>query len=129
MEKQEAADAILVALEKIACLFDRCTVYELLYRNDETQSSGNLEKSTLRLYTAILNYLAKAIERSKGDFSSARLCCAAANGLSENFFKAVFTTKDIPGLFRVVEDLEETVGHDADAAGAQCITYSTILRK
>jgi len=58
-------DAILVGLEKTACLIDRCAVYELLYLNEATAASGNLEKSMLRLYTAILKFLAKAIERSK----------------------------------------------------------------
>jgi len=55
----------LVGLEKTACLIDRCAVYELLYLNEATAASGNLEKSMLQLYTAILKFLAKAIERSK----------------------------------------------------------------
>jgi len=58
-------DAILVGLEKTACLIDRCTVYELLYLNEAMEASRNLEKSMLRLYTAILKFLAKAIESSK----------------------------------------------------------------
>jgi len=58
-------DAILVGLEKTACLIDRCAVYELLYLNEATEASGNLEKSMLRLCTAILKFLAKAIESSK----------------------------------------------------------------
>jgi len=62
-------NAILVGLEKTACLIDRCTVYELLYLNEAAAASGNLEKSMLRLYTAILKFLAKAIERSKVEYS------------------------------------------------------------
>jgi len=58
-------DAILVGLEKTACLIDRCALYELLYLKEATAASGNLEKSMLRLYTAILKFLAKAIMRSK----------------------------------------------------------------
>jgi len=58
-------DAILVGLEKTACLIDRCAVYELLYLDEATAASGNLEKSMLRLYTAILKFLAKATEKSK----------------------------------------------------------------
>ena len=58
-------DAILVGLEKTAYLIDRCAVYELLYLNEATEASRNLEKSMLWLYTAVLKFLAKAIESSK----------------------------------------------------------------
>jgi len=43
LDKQEMVDAILVGLEKTACLIDRCAVYELLYLNEATEASGNLE--------------------------------------------------------------------------------------
>jgi hypothetical protein len=66
LDKQETVDAILVGLEKTAGLIDRCTVYELLYLNGDSAPSKTLEKSILRLYTAILKYLAEAIKRSKG---------------------------------------------------------------
>jgi hypothetical protein len=69
MSKQETVDAILVGLETIACLIDRCTIYELLYLNRGTAASENLEKSILRLYTAILKFLAEAMKRSKGEYT------------------------------------------------------------
>ena len=59
--------AILVALETIACLIHRCTVYEHSYLNEQTEASKSLEKSLLQLCTAILRYLAKAIEESKSE--------------------------------------------------------------
>ena len=66
MSKQENVDAILVGLEKTACLIDRCTVYEVLYTNGDSAASKNLEKSILRLYTAILRFLVKAIKMLDG---------------------------------------------------------------
>ena len=67
MTKHENVDAILVGLEKTACLIDRCTIYEFLYANADSAASQNLEKSILRLYTAILKFLAKAIKMWNGD--------------------------------------------------------------
>jgi hypothetical protein len=69
LDKQEKVDAILVGLEKTAYLIDRCTVYELLNINGNSDASKNLEKSMLRLYMAILKFLAKAIKRLKGEYS------------------------------------------------------------
>ena len=60
-------EAILVGLEKTTCLIDRCTVYEILYINGDSAASENLEKSILRLYTAILKFLVKAIKMLNGD--------------------------------------------------------------
>ena len=67
MSKQENVDAILVGLEKTACLIDRCTVYEFLFTKGDSAGSKNLEKSIIRLYTAILRFLAKAIKTLDGD--------------------------------------------------------------
>ena len=67
MSKQDNADAILVGLEKTASIIDRCTVYEVLYTNQDSAASKTLEKSILRLYTAILKFLAKAITLMNGD--------------------------------------------------------------
>ena len=61
-------DAILVGLKKIACLIDRCAIYESLCA-DDFAASKNLEKSILRLYTAILRFLAKAIKILNGEYS------------------------------------------------------------
>ena len=67
LSKQENVDAIFVGLEKTAWLIDRCTVYEVLYTNRGSAASRNLEKSILRLYTAVLKFLAKAIEMLQCD--------------------------------------------------------------
>ena len=73
LNKQENVDAILVGLEKTTCLIDRCTIYELLYINENSAASKNLEKSLLRLYTAILKFLAKAIRMLDGEHFRIRL--------------------------------------------------------
>ena len=66
LSKQENVDAILVGLEKTACLIDRCAIYESLC-TDDSAASRNLEKSILRLYTAILKFLANAIRVLNGE--------------------------------------------------------------
>ena len=67
VSRQENVDAILVGLEKTACLIDRCAIYESLC-TDDSAASKNLEKSILRLYTAILRFLAKAIKILNGEY-------------------------------------------------------------
>ncbi|KAF8535526.1 hypothetical protein BDD12DRAFT_855021 [Trichophaea hybrida] len=102
--KQETTDAILVGLEKIACLIDRCTIYELLYIDKpvEASSSRNLEKSIIRLYTAILRFLTEAINRA-----------------NDNAIQAAFSTDEILKYIADVEDLETTVGQDANASNLE----------
>ena len=75
LNTQGNVDAILVGLEKTTCLIDRCTIYELLYINGNSAASKNLEKSILRLYTAILKFLAKAIGMLDGECFWIRLYC------------------------------------------------------
>ena len=61
VNKQENVEVVLVGLEKTARLINRCTAYELLYAKGYSVASRNLEKSILRLYTAILKFLAEAM--------------------------------------------------------------------
>ena len=112
-------DAILVGLEKTACLIERCTVYEVLYNNRGSDASKNLEESIIRLYTAILKFLAKAIRMLKGDRRKS-LLSTAANSSSDNHLKAAFT-EGISSCLNEIEQLEQTVGRDASVAEAQCI--------
>ena len=65
VSKQENVDAILVGLEKTACLIDRCAIYESLCTGDSA-ASKNLEKSILRLYAAILKFFAGGIKILNG---------------------------------------------------------------
>ncbi|KAI5790570.1 hypothetical protein FPQ18DRAFT_277531, partial [Pyronema domesticum] len=102
MDNEKTMDAILVGLENVACLIHRCTLYELLYLSENSCGSKNLQESMLRLYIAILKFLAKAIDK-----------------LKQNRLKAVFTTEDISNYLGNVENLEKTVGHDADVAKEQ----------
>jgi hypothetical protein len=69
VDQQKTLDAILVRLENIAGLIHRCTLYELLYLREDSDASKNLEKSMLRLYIAILKFLAKAIDKLNGKHS------------------------------------------------------------
>ncbi|KAF8416385.1 hypothetical protein EV426DRAFT_541365 [Tirmania nivea] len=102
LAKQETVDTILIGLEKIAPLIDRCTVYEFFYLHSDNTASQNLEKSILRLYIKILKFLAQAIQR-----------------LNENHFNAVFTTEDISDDLQKIEELGRTVALDADVTEAQ----------
>ncbi|KAF8418102.1 hypothetical protein EV426DRAFT_539987, partial [Tirmania nivea] len=96
LAKQETVDTILIGLEKIAPLIDRCTVYEFFYLHVDNTASQNLEKSILRLYIKILKFLAQAIQSN------------SANCFAENPIKAVFTTEDISDDLRKIEDLGRT---------------------
>ncbi|KAF8427089.1 hypothetical protein EV426DRAFT_640949, partial [Tirmania nivea] len=111
LAKQEMVDTILIGLEKIAPLIERCTLYEFFYLHvDNTGEGGrwrasqNLEKSILLLYIKILKFLAQAIQR-----------------LNENRIKAVFNTEDISDDLRKIEDLGRTVADDANVTEAQSI--------
>jgi hypothetical protein len=68
MNKQDAADVILIGLEKSSNLIDRCAVYESVYFKEGTTASKNLEGTILHLYIAILKYGVKAIKASKSEF-------------------------------------------------------------
>jgi hypothetical protein len=70
VDKAGALDAILIGLEKSACIISRCAIYELLYLNRaRTAAADNLVKSTVQLYREILKFVAKAITKFKGAFS------------------------------------------------------------
>jgi hypothetical protein len=69
MDNQKTMDAILVGLENIAGLIHRCTLYELLYLGEDSDASKYLENSMLRLYIAILKFLAKAAGKLKRKYS------------------------------------------------------------
>ena len=73
MSKRENMAAILIGLEKTACLICRCTVYEILNTNGNFAALKNLKKSILRLYTAILKFFAKAIQMLNGEYTRIRL--------------------------------------------------------
>ena len=126
LSKHINVDAILVGLEKTACLIDRCAIYESLC-TDDSAASANLEKSILRLYTAILKFLAKSIKISNGKYSafhrnhpSPSVNSSRADSFSDNLYKPVFGGA-ISNYLDEVEQLEKTVGQDASVAEAQCI--------
>jgi len=118
----------MLGIEKTACIVDRCAVYEHLHLSEATVASKNLEKSIFRLYTAILSFLAQAIQRTKGaHYHRTRLGCAAADSFSDNHIQSVFTTGQISDYFKAVEELERTVGYDADTAETLCIIRLAVL--
>ncbi len=63
MAEQKQMGALLVGLEKVSHLVSRCNVYEALYRTSIQGEAAisDLERSLVRLYTAILDFLATAI--------------------------------------------------------------------
>lgn len=60
---REKQDAILVALERLASIVDRCAIYECLYL-DTTKtllsSADHLEKALISLYSNLLVFLARS---------------------------------------------------------------------
>jgi hypothetical protein len=91
VNKQETKVALLVGLEWIGYLIDRCTAYEHLFLKDaKTDASRILKESLLQLYAAILKYFAKAIVSSKGRyFHCSWLCRHRANSSLDNMMKAM----------------------------------------
>ena len=84
----------------------------------------------LRLYTAILKCLAKAIESSKcAKYSRRERLLSPLILFSDNHIKAVFTTGETSNYFDDIKELEETVARDATLAEAQCIIQRSIPRK
>jgi hypothetical protein len=75
MDQQKTLDAILIGLENIAGLINRCMLYELLYLREDSDASKNLENSMLLHYIAILKFLAKAVDTLKGKHSDPAGCC------------------------------------------------------
>lgn len=51
---------ILLALERIANLINRCIVYELLYLKPALLAAPTVQAALTRLYAAVLLYLAQA---------------------------------------------------------------------
>ncbi|KAI5809183.1 hypothetical protein BZA77DRAFT_292299 [Pyronema omphalodes] len=95
-------EAIVDGLEYIASLIQRCTIYEIIYHNENSNASTNLRESILQLYIAVLKFFAKAIDKAK-----------------ENHFEAVFTTENISDYLGNIKRLEKTVKDDADVVGTQ----------
>ncbi|KAF8535473.1 hypothetical protein BDD12DRAFT_892728 [Trichophaea hybrida] len=102
VNRQDTADAILIGLEKSSNLIDRCAVYESIYLKEDTDASRILVKAMLKLYTAILKFLAKSIEVSK-----------------DNALQSLFTVEELSRSFGNIETREIAVEGDANAARAQ----------
>ncbi|KAI5810798.1 hypothetical protein BZA77DRAFT_161382 [Pyronema omphalodes] len=102
MDNQNTMDAIFVGLENIAGLIHRCTLYELLYLREESRGSKNLEVSMIRLYIAILKFLARAVRK-----------------LKQSCFEAPFHVQDISDYLEDIEKCEKAVGCDAAVASDQ----------
>ncbi|KAI5821054.1 hypothetical protein BZA77DRAFT_272589 [Pyronema omphalodes] len=102
MVNQNTMDAIFVGLEHIAGVIHRCTLYELLYLREDSPAAKHLEASMIRLYVAILKFLAKAVGK-----------------LQQNRLAAIFTVQDISTYLDDIEKLEKAVGSDAAVANDQ----------
>ena len=60
VDDSEKMGEMLVALERIALLIDRCALYETLYLGEDLKAAKGLEKALTGLYAAILCYLTRA---------------------------------------------------------------------
>ena len=60
MDDSQKMGEMLVALERIALLIDRCSLYETLYLGEELKAASGLEKALTGFYAAILCYLARS---------------------------------------------------------------------
>ena len=56
--------ALLIGLDKILSIIDRCKIYEILYLRDPhpTEALTNFESALVKLYAVILQFLSKAIQ-------------------------------------------------------------------
>lgn len=65
-DEREALACLLVGLETVICLINRCKIYEKLYLTQEslkgTHELDNLRDALVKLYTAILAFLIEAIK-------------------------------------------------------------------
>lgn len=70
----EKMGSILVAMERIAVVIDRCAIYEKIYFGQNLQLTQGLEKALVLLYAAVLTYVAWAI-RFFTQNTAGRLSC------------------------------------------------------
>src|SRR5258706_12260382 len=103
----------MVGLEKTASLLARCIQYDSLYTNRDFAASKTLEKSILRLYTAILKFLAKAAEILNGEYSQKTVNHRLDKALN------VVLRLAISNYLDEVELLEKTFVQAADVAEAE----------
>ena len=103
-------DSILVGLEKVASLIDRCTVYELLYLHVGTAASQNLERSILRLYTKILKFLARAILRLKGEGPDSAVLSALLTASQKVILRQFSLQKKYPMTCRMLKIWRKLLG-------------------
>jgi hypothetical protein len=69
INRENTVHTILIGLEKSSNLIARCAIYESVYLKEDANISRSLEKVMLKVYTAILKYVAKAIEASRSSDS------------------------------------------------------------
>jgi len=112
--ESEAMAALLVGVEKIVSLIDRCRIYEGLYLDNFHEHLGKhdeqrqLRETLVKLYTLILGFL-----------------CKAAHFYSRNFLRrihdAVLNQSGIEEFLKDIEYWEERVHHDANNCGTKRI--------
>jgi hypothetical protein len=79
--ENEQMEALIVGLETITYLMNRCMIYETLHldeRQQETKAMENLRTAIVALYTAILRFFAAAI-KIQNDHSGVRTLRALLN--------------------------------------------------
>jgi len=99
----EQMGALLVSVEKVTCLVNRCTVYESLYKSGTLRQERaflNLQAALTRLYAIILRLLA----------TTHRLLAKSTVKMT---LHAVFNSGDLSNLLTKCEELETTVDIEA----------------
>jgi hypothetical protein len=63
VSESQQMGALLLGLDKVLYIIDRCKIYEILYLRDPhpTEALMNFESTLVKLYAVILQFLAKAI--------------------------------------------------------------------
>jgi hypothetical protein len=96
-------------------------VYESVYLTQDCSASTNLEKAILQLYTAILQYLAKAVEVSTCECYLYLYTFAIVTDFSSgNVARCIFAVEELSQSIGKIEANEIAVEHDCNAAEAQC---------
>lgn len=98
--------ALLVSVEKVTCLVNRCTVYESLYKFGVSRDSRqervllNFQAALTRLYVTVLRILTLAHR-------------LLAQNIVKRTLHAVFSAGDLSNLLATCEELERAVDIEA----------------
>lgn len=118
---EQTGETILIGLEKTAYLFDRCAIYETLYIKTGRSQSPALENILLRLYDAVLAFLAEAIKRSQSEPSIALQFFEVLQlTLEGGVLKSVFSVEELGKYLDRVKEYEDDLVKQVQVADIEC---------